>query len=1152
MNSRYEITVYTCHGKSANFSEAPNEQPNVITATTRFKNNANVMKAAFIIAGSLGGTDIGTAENVRRKTIEAYNTANVISTDHDIEEWFKTFYFENILFPFFFKRRDDPWGRIWSGFLALTDKNNDVYRTNTLHAFVTYDQLYNNGPNIVSNNEIIIPPGWIWKYKDNSELYTVVPYTTNNSIIATAKTMLNANGFTFANPFGIRIQRSPFAIGYFNPWINEALSVTRVPQSVTYIEDSSQIYHATPLTVNIKRTYMDDFYHISFWLDVSQNNTINLEKWITQMNSNGITPVFDSSLWTYFQQPKDLYANKIAMLTLQPDKQELPFTPELTYLCVSEKNLDDEGYWRFGQMWIQDNSEYQKGNTKHIDVSITNMDGLIGSDDVWGDNGLCEAIPVSGNNNVDCYGLTVEDPVVFEQNGSNDYYSMTIKTDLHIIDEITLLPRPAKITHIRFKVTSQHRTERTKFGEASLFQIGESMTDVNVNVSFEYVFTDVAETQGGIINTTYTIANASEVYIPYPLDSQPTQDEFDGMWEFDIPTYESDDGIPETTAILYADMKPSPTSATVSYYRIRFDHILSKIPFYVKNESLQLEKNNLRVVLHAYMNGGETGYIEMRPVKRDADGTYLFETDIYPLNELVDVDNRIIIASTNNGGGSWNSTTGSSVVIDATNPSFRISVLFKAETNTTMPSLINGDESFDGYYINDEFDFDQFSLIQELKEMRSVVNFTETGTPTTEQYVVHQNLMRWIDYNVSYNTLYQVKRIAEKQQVSHVPITEQGRIELQQIVHNSDETGIYDKGFFTDVEKVADTLGLDKETDPYLIFKQTFDNMLNAFTNTDGFEEHFTFDDENVQRIYENDGTYYTDPTCTIPLTNPSEDMCYYIKDDRDVRRVTYHRITTDPDFSGSIIDIDITDTIIMWQQVNEIISNYGIYVDDELFNGYNLNSGVEIQLIPLVEYSLMNSEQFADFVHTFTQVHKSIEPVIFKRLEGNNYLDCKLIATYGKPHTYCSDQQYKLTTNEFWPNLNIQISFDVKLYNKSLASNTIAELKLKIQAYFNRITTVHTPVDLLSMNNNIYVSHLIQQLEEHSNVAYMKFNGWYTNEKSDPSGNYMDANVQAIIQRWRKLEDMPTEELERFVPEMFVLEDRNIEINVLDDYTLA
>jgi hypothetical protein len=49
-----------------------------------------------------------------------------------------------------------------------------------------------------------------------------------------------------------------------------------------------------------------------------------------------------------------------------------------------------------------------------------------------------------------------------------------------------------------------------------------------------------------------------------------------------------------------------------------------------------------------------------------------------------------------------------------------------------------------------------------------------------------------------------------------------------------------------------------------------------------------------------------------------------------------------------------------------------------------------------------------------------------------------------------------------------------------------------------------------------------------------------------------MDPSVQAIVMKWRKLEDMPTDELERYVPEMFVLEDQNIEINVIDDDILA
>ena len=43
-----------------------------------------------------------------------------------------------------------------------------------------------------------------------------------------------------------------------------------------------------------------------------------------------------------------------------------------------------------------------------------------------------------------------------------------------------------------------------------------------------------------------------------------------------------------------------------------------------------------------------------------------------------------------------------------------------------------------------------------------------------------------------------------------------------------------------------------------------------------------------------------------------------------------------------------------------------------------------------------------------------------------------------------------------------------------------------------------------------------------------------------------MDANVQSIVMKWKKLEDFPKGELERFVPEMFVMDDDNIVINNL------
>jgi hypothetical protein len=1145
LNSRYEITIYTCHGKGANFTETPKEQPNVITSTLRFKNNANVLKAAFIISGSLGGTDIGTAENVRRKTIEAYNTANVISTDHDIEEWFKTFYFEHILFPFFFKRRDDPWGRIWSGFLALTDQNNNVYKTNTLHGKIRYDQLFGYNKNNISANEIVIPAGWVWTYGDDpSNLYTLYPYSeSNTSIVETPKTMPKSfSDFAFANPFGVRIQKEPFAIGYFNPWINETVPVSRVSQQVIRIEDSSQIYHATPLSVNISRTYKDDYYHLEFWLDVSQNADIYGNPWVASMRSNASTPVFNDITWTYFKHPTDIYAKTIPLLTLQASEGYIPFDPEKTYLCVSEKNLDDDGFWRLKNVWIQDNKTIR--GTKY-DIEVMNSDGIVGNNALWGDNGIAQPIYVTGITDIRVDGLDEDDVVKFQKIGDNDYCTIALKDNAKLPDANGIL-HPIQINSIKIKVTNCVRTERTKYDEASLFLISDRDAEyVVLNVRYEYIFTDINDSTVGFLNKTYRVINADGVYIPYPIDVDPELDTYDNMYCFSIPTYESTRGLPTGTVITYTDMKPSPTSQTIDYYRIPFSKIDANIaPLYVRNNSLKLEENNLRVILHAYQNGGETGFIEMRPVRRDTDGTYLFETEMYTTDDLVDVDNQIHIASVDNGGGSWIPMTPGSVVnVNASEPEFKISILFKSKSNPDMLSGVNNDPSYNGYYINDEFKIDQFSLVQELKEMRSVVNFGEDTSPTFDQYLMYQTMLSWANPDPDHATWATIKNIAQKQIIDKIDLTDDEMRALR--MYGID---IRRNGFETDCTSLKSSIGIPDDDVLYTKFTNVFFGLLDKLEASYDLKEIFTSKDENVTEIFMSNGVYYTDSACTHVLS-PTENMYYMLKKDAPWNIEFKVWYSTDP----STLLTDVTEQILYWTQINELIYNYPQTIVD-LFNEmhYDIDGGVEVQLMPFVEYSLMNSDKFADFVHTFTQVHKAIEPVIFKRLEGNNYLDCKLIATYGRPHTYCSDRQYQLTTNEFWPDLNVEIDFDVKLYNKALASNTLSELKLKVQAYFNRLTTVHTPADLISMNSNIYVSHLIQEMEAHDNVAYMKFKGWYVSQKNKPNSNYMGPDVQSIIGRWRTLEDMPKEELERFVPEMFILEDRNIVINVLDDFTLA
>jgi hypothetical protein len=304
-------------------------------------------------------------------------------------------------------------------------------------------------------------------------------------------------------------------------------------------------------------------------------------------------------------------------------------------------------------------------------------------------------------------------------------------------------------------------------------------------------------------------------------------------------------------------------------------------------------------------------------------------------------------------------------------------------------------------------------------------------------------------------------------------------------------------------------------------FTSTFAVVGDEDPNSFIFFRNVTIDIRNkLNRYFE---TYYS-------VMHTSETPAWF-----NLIRSTFGSIINDTSETGDSLD---------WNSIYDILLEYPTNVNI-IFKDTEVNGGVTIQLVPFVEHTLMTSDRFRRFISSFTQIHKAIEPVIFKRLEGNHYLDCKLLATYGLPHSYSSDVDYD-REGVFWPDLNVQIEFDVKLYNLSLTTNTIDELRNIVKSYFNRITTVHTPLDTISMDNNIYISHVIQQMESHDNVAWMKFKGWYTNDKGKINGNYMNSEYQAIVQKWKKLEDMPTDELERFVPEMFVLDDDNIVINII------
>lgn len=1054
-NSKLEITVYTCHGESANFTDfTEDEQPMIITESNRYPNNGNVMKTSFVLSGSTGGKDIGNVETVRRQTIEAYNTANVISTDHDIQEWFKTFFFKNVLYPFFYKRRDDPWGRIWAGFMALKDNNNEVFRTNTLHMSIPYRILYSNNGNDLSNNEIIIPPGWLWVYGNNR--YTVVPYTKNNNIIEYAENLSSIpNSFLFANPFGIRVQKQPFSIGYFNPWVNKYTPVSHVdnmnvnkplPGNEANMDDPSNIYHATPLVVNVRRTYLDDYYNVLTYINQTITQWVDGRSLISQTTANATVPTFVSEMWEYFNKPSDLYSTNIPIRRYDQTSRYLPYNVGETYLCVKEKNVSVDGtYWTLNNIWIED---YSSGVKETILIPIPKQYSLVGPDSIWGDNTICEGISYDDDVSIGLSpAITDQEPITFNRIENGQYYAMMIDSSVSQIGVIT-----------KIVASNVYETDLTKYGETRLYRIGSRYMPVSVNIYFRNNDTEHV--------VRYTITNAAQVLIPYT----PTVDD-NGNYVFTL------DQVGASGVVLYADMKPSQATGSFDHYRVRFSDVNYNEPmFFVRNNTLDLSKNNMRVILHALRNGNQTGWIEMLPVKVEPDGSYRYETKMYPLNKLIDIDKSIHIASTTNGGGAWTATNeGTPVTVDAEEPEFMISILIKSTDENFKPgpnATTFLSTEYDGYRVVDQYTLDDISMLQELKEMRSVVNWGETTEPTEGEIRVYNELFKASYPSDQMRNFYDIRTYMHDRLISH-------------------QTQLT----FSDLKETCRMMSLYVQTSlGYIQPKVTMSDSLKFISDL------------------------------ALAIGN--------IKTENDLDILTvYEEMTGKEDATWEDVYIAFDDT------------SY-VAALDETFKGTNVNGGLEIQLSPFVSAELMVSEKFVQFVTAFADVHKSIEPVLFNRLEGNNYLDCKLIATYGLPHSYTSDVD-KNIEDSYWPDLSVQIEFDVKLYNNAIGMNTINELKIVIKDYFNRLTSIHTPIDVISMDNNIYISNLIDQMKDNENVAYLKFKGWYTNDKGH-GGKYMNADYQAIVQKWDKIDDMPTDELTRFVPEMFVLNDDNIVLNII------
>lgn len=178
-NSNIEATVYTCHGTQANFDSYSRTDTLPVEKTgSKYDSNSKIAIVALCTDGTTGGMNRGTIENVRNDTILAYNTANAITTDHDINLFLKNYSQRAGNRSLCFKRRDDPTGRLFSTFVTITD-GDYVYPTNTLTMDIDTtmcDEVINDVNGV--NEEFVIMPGHLWEYGEIDEGLVTESYLT--------------------------------------------------------------------------------------------------------------------------------------------------------------------------------------------------------------------------------------------------------------------------------------------------------------------------------------------------------------------------------------------------------------------------------------------------------------------------------------------------------------------------------------------------------------------------------------------------------------------------------------------------------------------------------------------------------------------------------------------------------------------------------------------------------------------------------------------------------------------------------------------------------------------------------------------------------------------------------------------------------------
>lgn len=217
------------------------------------------------------------------------------------------------------------------------------------------------------------------------------------------------------------------------------------------------------------------------------------------------------------------------------------------------------------------------------------------------------------------------------------------------------------------------------------------------------------------------------------------------------------------------------------------------------------------------------------------------------------------------------------------------------------------------------------------------------------------------------------------------------------------------------------------------------------------------------------------------------------------------------------------TEGLTFVEPLNMMRSNVTFYTGPLDTEGNEMCTIAAMSLLPMVKADMVNStDTFNTFISKVTDNYRYLEECS-PRLRNNTNLDIKFYNTYGRSNNYYIGDEQELIDR-----VNISISYDVKLVDGTTATNVMAELQAFIKSFVEKVNS--------SGSNDLYISNMIKAIENNfPAVHHLRFTGI----------NDYDPKYQTVCMKVTDLNDLTKEELREYVPEVLVVAQDDIKLNV-------